>query len=67
VAISGLTVHPPDDTWAWRATAEWYWWGKTKEVREKPVPVPLCPPQIPHGLTRASAVTNHLSHGTAKL
>jgi hypothetical protein len=21
--------------------------GKTKELREKPVPVPLCPPQIP--------------------
>jgi hypothetical protein len=30
-----------------------YWQGKTEELREKPVPVPLCPPQIPHGLTRA--------------
>jgi hypothetical protein len=34
--------------------------GKPKYAREKPVPVPLCPPQIPHGLTRdrtwASAV-----------
>jgi hypothetical protein len=33
---------------------------KTKELGEKPVPVPLSPPQIPHGLTwtrsRASAV-----------
>jgi hypothetical protein len=27
--------------------------GKTEELGEKPVPVPLCPPQIPHGLTRA--------------
>jgi hypothetical protein len=34
--------------------------GETEELREKPVPVPLCPPQISHGLTqartRASAV-----------
>jgi hypothetical protein len=28
-----------------------YWQGKTEELREKQVPVPLCPPQIPHGLT----------------
>jgi hypothetical protein len=26
--------------------------GKPKYSGEKPVPVPLCPPQIPHGLTR---------------
>ena len=25
---------------------------KTEVLCEKPVPVPLCPPQIPHGLTR---------------
>jgi hypothetical protein len=31
---------------------EWNWQGKTEELGEKPVPVPLCPPQIPHGLTR---------------
>jgi hypothetical protein len=34
--------------------------GKPKYSGQKPVPVPLCPPQIPHGLTRdwtrASAV-----------
>ena len=34
--------------------------GKTEVLGEKPVPVPLCPPQIPHGLARdrtgASAV-----------
>jgi hypothetical protein len=34
-----------------------HWWseidrGKPKYWGEKPVPVPLCPPQIPHGLTR---------------
>jgi hypothetical protein len=27
--------------------------GKTEEFRQKPVPVPLCPLQIPHWLTRA--------------
>jgi hypothetical protein len=30
-----------------------YCQGKTEELGEKPVPAPLCPPQIPHGLTRA--------------
>jgi len=27
--------------------------GKTEELVDKPVPVPFCPPQIPHGLTRS--------------
>jgi hypothetical protein len=42
------------------ALVERNWQGKSEELGEKPVPVPLCPPQIPHGLTRdrtrASAV-----------
>jgi hypothetical protein len=42
------------------ALVEWNWQGKTDVLGEKPVPVPLCQPQIPHGLTRyrtrASAV-----------
>jgi hypothetical protein len=42
------------------APVEWNWQGKTEVLGEKPVSVPLCPPQIPHGLTRdrtrASAV-----------
>jgi hypothetical protein len=42
------------------APVEWNWQGKTEVLGEKPVPVPLCPPQFPHGLTRhrtrASAV-----------
>jgi hypothetical protein len=32
------------------AAAQWYWHGKTEGLGEKPVPVPLCPTQIPHGL-----------------
>jgi hypothetical protein len=43
----------PQMIWVWRATVEWYWQGKGEELGEKPVPVPLCTPQIPHGLTRA--------------
>jgi hypothetical protein len=39
--------------WVLRATVEWYWQGKTEELGKKPVPVPLCPPQIPRGFTRA--------------
>jgi hypothetical protein len=47
--------------------------GKTEEHGERPVPVPPCPPQIPHGLTRArhrasaerGPVTVLLSHGVA--
>jgi hypothetical protein len=42
------------------AQVEWNWQGKTEELGENPVPVPLCPPQIAHGLSRdrrrASAV-----------
>jgi hypothetical protein len=45
-------LHIPQMIWVWKATVEWYWQGKTEELGEKPVPVPLCP-QISHGLTRA--------------
>jgi hypothetical protein len=27
-------------------------WNEIDREKSKPVPVPLCPPQIPHGLTR---------------
>jgi hypothetical protein len=50
---NGHIVHPADDTRVSRATVELYWQGKTEEIGEKPVPVPLHPPQITHGLTRA--------------
>jgi hypothetical protein len=47
--------------------------GKIEELGEMPAPVPLSPPKIPYGLTRALTlgllgdrpVTNRLSHGTA--
>jgi hypothetical protein len=35
-----------------RAPVEWNWQGTTKNSGEKPVRMPLCSPQIPHGLTR---------------
>jgi hypothetical protein len=37
-------------TW-YRAVVEWY--GKTKELEEKPVPLLFCLPQIPYGVTQA--------------
>jgi hypothetical protein len=53
--ISFLFVFPCNG-----APVEWNWQEKTKVLGEKPVAVPLCPPQIPYGLahdrTRASAV-----------
>jgi hypothetical protein len=52
-ATNGHIVHPPYNAWVWRTTVEWYWQGKTEELGEEPFPMPLCPPQIPHGLTRA--------------
>jgi hypothetical protein len=55
------------------APVEWNCQGRTEVLGGKPVPVPLCPPQIPHGLTPGSnpglrgdrPATNRLSHGTA--
>jgi hypothetical protein len=53
------------------APVEWNRQGKTEELGEKPVPVPLCPSQIPHGLTRdqtrASAVCSRLTRTTVAL
>jgi hypothetical protein len=49
--------------------------GENRQLGEKPVPVPLCPPQISHGLDPGSnsglrgerPATNRLNHGTAFL
>jgi hypothetical protein len=37
-------------------TVEWYWQGKTEELGDKPVPVPLCSPRIPLDWIRAAAM-----------
>jgi hypothetical protein len=34
------------------APVEWNWQGKIEVLGGKPVPVPLCRPQIPHALTQ---------------
>jgi hypothetical protein len=59
--------------WVYIAMVEIYWREKTEALREKTVPLPLCPPQIPTwtdsganpGLCGERSVTNRLSHGTA--
>jgi hypothetical protein len=46
--------------------------GENRQLGEKPIPVPLCPPQISHGpfwdrtpgLRGERLATNRLSHGT---
>jgi hypothetical protein len=56
VAENGPIVQPPDDT---RVNMELRWndivRGRSKTSGEKPGPVPLCPPQIPHGLSGREA------------
>jgi hypothetical protein len=52
ITVNGPIVHP-QVIYEYGALVEWYWQGKPEELGEKPVPVPLSPPQIPHGLTRA--------------
>jgi hypothetical protein len=37
----------------WRARVEWWWEGKTEDLEDKPVPLPLCSSHISNGLTRA--------------
>jgi hypothetical protein len=34
------------------ALGKWHWQRESKVQREKPVPLSLCPPQIPYGLAR---------------
>jgi hypothetical protein len=61
-------AYGPSVIWVWRATVEWYWQGKTEELEEKPDPMPLCPPQVQHGLTlkRASAARDRRLIATAE-
>jgi hypothetical protein len=46
------------------APVEWNWQGKTEVLGGKPVRVPLCPPQIPHGLTRDTCLTVQCSRNS---
>jgi hypothetical protein len=39
-----------DDIGVWIAPVEWYWQREIEELGAKPVSVPLCPPQLRHGL-----------------
>jgi hypothetical protein len=55
-ASNGHIVHPPDDMWVHSIMVEWYWQGNPEELGEKPVPVPVCSPQVPHGLVSAVRV-----------
>jgi len=57
----------------YRALVEWYWQETAAVITGKPVPVPLCTPQIPQwlsrglnpGLLKVSPATKRLSHGAA--
>ena len=57
------------------APVEWNWQRKSEVLGEIPVPLPLCPPQIPRGVTSGSnpglrgerLATNRLRHGTARI
>jgi hypothetical protein len=49
-------LHPDDISMG--ALVDWYLTGKTEELGEKPVPVTLCLPRIPHGLTQARTRTS---------
>jgi hypothetical protein len=44
VATNGHIAHPPDDMSLESAGGMIYWQGKTEELGEKAVPVPLCAP-----------------------
>jgi hypothetical protein len=47
-------AHPPDGTYmSMEKHGGMILSGKTEELGEKSVAAPLCPLQIPHGLTRA--------------
>jgi hypothetical protein len=36
VTINGPIAHPTNDVWVWKSTVELCWWGKTKELAQKP-------------------------------
>jgi hypothetical protein len=72
VITNGPIVHPPRDKREWKATVEWYWQGKNKELGEKSVPSALLcttnPTWIDSGtnpdIRGKRPGTNHLNHET---
>jgi hypothetical protein len=60
----GPIVHPPDDM-STESHSEMILTRKAKNSREKPVPMPLCSPQIPRGVTGMNPATNRMFHGMA--
>jgi hypothetical protein len=72
-AANGPFVHPPDDTQVWSSGGMILTGNNNRSTARQTAPVPLCPPQIPHGQTwrriRASTarsrwLSNRLSYGT---
>jgi hypothetical protein len=55
---------PDDRWWVWSSRWKENWQGITK-YSKKSAPVPLCPPQIPHDLTRAR--TRTIAEGSRRL
>jgi hypothetical protein len=70
-----LIVQPCDEDEFYRFSVWCNGQGKPEVLEEKPIIVPLCPPQIPTwtdlgsnaGLRGGRPATNRLSHGTAFL
>jgi hypothetical protein len=48
---NGPIIHPPGHYMSMESHGGMIMTRETEEPGYKPVPVPLCPPQIPHGLT----------------
>jgi hypothetical protein len=53
----GPTVHPTDDM-SMENRGGLILTGENRRTGRKPVPVPLCPPQIQHGLTRSRTLAS---------
>jgi hypothetical protein len=50
VATTWPIAHPPNYVWLW-SPGGMILIGELKNFQKKPILMPLCPPQIPHGLT----------------
>ena len=72
--IVSWSYHMETVTDEYGVLVEWYWQAKTEILGQKPVPVPLCPLQIPYGfdlefnpgLQGERPAINCLGHGMVK-